>query len=406
MMQTQEDFLKIMSKALHGEQIASEPPGDELQEILAIAVKQHLLPVILEAFPGACVPDSERSVLAIYKQLAIGQVTQQAGHTLDFLALYRYLRKEGLHPVVVKGEICSRLYPQQYHRISVDNDLYLEKTELRACHRALVAYGLQTDTPEEQLHLKDEITYQDKNQDGNNRFYIEVHNALFDTDPDAPGNLNACFTDILQNAVEIDGMLAMSPQDHLLYLILHAFKHFIYSGVGIRQTCDITLWAHAYSEQIDWQRLFESCKCVHAEIFAAAQWRIAECLGFPMPPDECWQNITIDIDPMLEDMFAGGVFGADSLTRLHTSTVTLNAIQKSRRGKKTGIMRSIFPARTYMAGRYPYVQKCSFLLPVAWISRMIGYIGEVKHNESSRVSDSLRLAKERIRLLKYYGVIE
>lgn len=406
MTQVQEDFLKIMSKALHGEQITSEPTGDELQEILAIAVKQHLLPVLLEAFPGACVPDPDKSVLAVYKQLAIGQVTQQAGQTLDFLALYRYLRKEGLHPVVIKGEVCSRLYPQQYHRISVDNDLYIEKTELRACHRALLAYGLQTDTPEEQLYLKDEITYQDNNQDGSNRFYIELHSALFDTDPDAPGNLNACFTDIFTNAVETDGVLAMSPQDHLLYLLLHAFKHFIHSGVGIRQTCDIALWTHAYSEQIDWQWVFERCKCVHAEIFAAAQLRIAERLGFPMPSASCWQNITINMEPMLDDMFAGGVFGADSLTRLHTSTVTLNAIRKSRSGKKVGIMRSLFPARTYMAGRYHYVQKYSLLLPVAWISRMIGYIEEVRHNEASRASGSLKLAKERIRLLQYYGVIK
>lgn len=401
MTQAQENFLNILRTALHHEQAGIQLPGNQWKKILEISIKQHLLPVIAEVIPWTQEDFPENDVL-IYRQYAIRQTTTEAGRTLDFHALYRRLRQKGLHPVVVKGVLCSRLYPWRFHRISADNDLHISGTELLACHHAMLAYGLHTETPEECLEQEDEITYQDEKK----RLYIEVHRSLFDTSDEAPDDLNIFFKDAVKNAVEMDGFLAMPPHEHFMYLLLHAYKHFIYSGVGIRQTCDIALWAQRYAGQIRWERLLEECRRVHAERFAAAQFRIAErYLGCSLPLPDCWMRIDVDVEPLLEDMFAGGVHGASDLTRLHTATVTLNAIRKDRTGEKAGILRSIFPTREYMAGRYPYAGKYPLLLPIAWGSRIWGYLCEIRKDDSSSASDSLHLAKERIALLKYYGVI-
>lgn len=98
--------------------------------------------------------------------------------------------------------------------------------------------------------------------------YIELHRHLFDSAEDAHDELKHFFADL--NPVEIDGFLAMPPHEHLLYLLLHAYKHFVRSGIGLRQFCDIGLWARAYHAEIDWQRLHEQCESVHAATFAAA----------------------------------------------------------------------------------------------------------------------------------------
>ena len=45
------------------------------------------------------------------------------------------------------------LYPWRFHRISADNDLHISETELLACHHAMLAYGLHTETPEECLEM-------------------------------------------------------------------------------------------------------------------------------------------------------------------------------------------------------------------------------------------------------------
>ena len=88
---------------------------------------------------------------------------------------------------------------------------------------------------------------------GGSSLYIELHRHLFDSSEDAHDELNRFFEHF--PAVEIDGFLAMPPHEHLLYLLLHAYKHFVRSGIGLRQFCDIGLWARAYHGEIDWQRI-------------------------------------------------------------------------------------------------------------------------------------------------------
>ncbi len=403
MTRTQEEFLRILRAALRGERTETELSDAELPELFETALKQHLLPMVAEAVPGAFERAQGNELIAEYRSFAIRQTVSEAAHSLDFRALYRCLRREGLHPIVMKGELCRRLYPWSYHRISADNDMHIAADEFPACHRALLAYGLSTEVADEQLEHSDEVTY----RDADGRFYIELHRHLFDTSGEAPDDLNAFFTGLFAAPAEIGGLLAMPPHEHLLYLLLHAYKHFIYSGVGIRQTCDIALWAREYAGEIDWPLLLVQCRLVHAERFAAAQFGIAaQHLGCPLPLPECWQDIGADTEPMLADMFSGGVYGSDSLTRLHTSTVTLNAIRKSRAGESSGILRSIFPTREYMEGRFPYLRKHPALLPAAWAGRIFGYLKELGQDDSSSASGSLRLARERIELLKHYGVID
>ena len=82
----------------------------------------------------------------------------------EFADLYRKLRAAGLHPVVVKGQLCSRLYPLKDHRISADDDLYIPDAEFMACHEQLLANGLTTDTPADELASADEVSYTKRRQ--------------------------------------------------------------------------------------------------------------------------------------------------------------------------------------------------------------------------------------------------
>lgn len=150
-----------------------------------------------------------------------------------------------------------------------DDDLYIPDGEFLACHEALLENGLTTDTPENELATADEVSYTKKGSP----LYIELHRRLFDSAEDAHDDLNRFFAAI--DPVEADGFLAMPPHEHLLYLILHAYKHFVGCGIGLRQFCDIGLWAQAYHDQIDWQRVHAQCERVHAATFARAAFRIA-----------------------------------------------------------------------------------------------------------------------------------
>ncbi len=324
----------------------------------------------------------------------------QTVRSAEFAALYAKLRAAGLHPVAVKGQLCSRLYPLKDHRISGDDDLYIPDSEFFACHEALTANGLSTDTPADELSAADEVTYTKK--DG--PLYIELHRRLFDSSEDAHDDLNRFFADI--HPVEIDGFFAMPPHEHLLYLILHAYKHFVRSGIGLRQFCDIGLWAREYHDEIDWQHLHDQCADVHAATFAAAAFKIArEYLGIAFALYEPW-NGSVDAEPLLHDTLCGGVYGSNDYTRLHASTVTLNAVKASRTGGKSSVLRTIFPKTDYLKRRYPYLKKHPYLLPAAWFQRIVHYAGEKHSSADGGASGSVKLAKERIELMKLYDIME
>lgn len=264
---TETQFLHIAKAAISGGDLPAEKV--DWPAVFALAGQQKLLPILFETVRKMPVAKENAALFAVTKQQVIGQVLNQTVRSAEFAELYRKLRAAGLHPVVVKGQLCSRLYPLKDHRISADDDLYISDAEFMACHEQLLASGLTTDTPTDELATADEVSYT-KN---GSPLYIELHRHLFDSAEDAHDELNHFFADL--NPVEIDGFLAMPPHEHLLYLLLHAYKHFVRSGIGLRQFCDIGLWARAYHAEIDWQRLHDQCASVHAATFAAAAFRIA-----------------------------------------------------------------------------------------------------------------------------------
>lgn len=99
------------------------------------------------------------------------------------------------------------------------------------------------------------------------------------------------------------------------------------------------------------------------------------------------------------------MYGSNDLTRLHSSTVTLNAVKTSWTGEKSGVLRTVFPKRAYLERRYPYLKKRPYLLPVAWAQRLAHYAGEKKTGADSSASGSIKLAKERIELMKRYDIL-
>lgn len=368
--------------------------------VFTLAGQQKLLPIVFEAARKTPAAAENAALFAAVKQQVIAQVLHQTMRASEFAGLYQRLRAAGLHPVVVKGQLCSRLYPLKDHRISADDDLLIPDGEFMACHEQLLANGLTTDTPADELPTADEVSY----TKSDSPLYIELHRHLFDSAEDAHDELNHFFTDI--NPVEMDGFLAMLPHEHLLYLLLHAYKHFVRSGIGLRQFCDIGLWARAYHAEIDWQRLHEQCESVHAATFAAAAFRIArDDLGIEFDLPALWGD-AVDVEPLLHDSLCGGVYGSNDPTRLHSSTVTLNAVKASRTGEKSGVLRTVFPKRAYLEHRYPYLKKRPYLLPIAWVQRLAHYAGEKQSDADSSTSGSIKLAKERIELMKRYGVME
>ena len=393
-------LLKAISAAVRDERVGTDfsASAEEITEFFKIASYHKILPLVYEAVYRS-IPANEAD---IFKLHTLNQVADQTQKTVDFLKLYDYMNAKGLHPLVVKGIICRSMYPHGDYRISSDEDILVPPDEWEECCRALKDYGLCPDSTDLD---KQEIGWRKES------LFIELHRELFDPESRAYGDLNRFFTESHDNSSVYsvdDGRTVRSlcPHDHFLFLILHAYKHFIHSGFGIRQVCDIGLWSMCYYDEIDWDKLYIQLTDAHALDFAAAVLRLSQtCLDFSFVLPEKFDVISVDPEPMLHDLLAGGVYGSSDLSRAHSATGTVNVVAADRGNKRSSVLSSVFPPREDLVSRYPELKDRPARLPIVWIKRIAKYAKETQTTENNRTADSLRIMKERKELLKLYGII-
>lgn len=320
---------------------------------------------------------------------------------------------QGLHPLVVKGAVIRELYPRGSLRPSIDEDILIREEEAEACSALLVREGFSQVLPEQSFRTSSEISYENRER----HLYLEVHKTLFPEESSSYGRLNALFDHVWDNTevqpVNRVSLYTLGADDHLLYLILHAYKHFLYSGVGIRPLCDIGLYAERYEKQINWTRLRDCLEKAHAFVFACALFRIIELYllrdaAFFRNLAE-WKLEEQDPVPLLQDILDGGLHGSATLVRRHSAGITLKAVENDRQGKKQNesLLSLIFPPAKSLTGRYPYLIRNPVLLPFAWGQRLLHYAAEVKNSSGTGTAEeSLAIGRKRIELLRQYGIID
>lgn len=408
-------FLQALCASLQKRTVEweEELTTEQWHRLFALATAHRVLPMIYEAVirsPSARKAD-QQMFLAVRRQ-SMQLVMLQAVKTDAFLKLLTELVSAGVTPLVVKGIVCRQLYPNPDYRISGDEDVLIPEMQFALCHETMLAYGMELADPEQDLNTF-ETSYGQKLS----HLHIELHKQLFQPESDVYGAFNRYFEGVHERALTltVQGVTvpAMNHTDHLFYLICHSFKHFLHSGFGIRQVCDICLYANAFGAQIDWERIRKQCEEIHTDVFAVALFRIGErYLNLQTDPEfypAQWRMLEVDETAMLEDILDSGVFGASSMSRKHSSNMTLSAVSDRKQGKKNGssVLRTIFPSSKDLYGRYPYLKEKSYLLPVAWADRILKYGKETMRDSSgNNAAESIRIGNKRIELLKQYGIIE
>lgn len=387
--QPQQLFLDILKAGLQGTaaELEEMPQPDTQNALLQLAGEHKLLPLILTAWPR------QWPVPAEHKRFAFHQAALQMQKNVALLALYNDLRQAGYHPLVVKGILCRELYPQGELRPSSDEDLFVPSEEFSGCCRALQHWGFaptgEEDTEAYEIGWRKGI------------LYIELHRHLFPPESHAYGELNRFFPHPGENGTAYpSGVCSLSVQDHLLYLLLHAYKHFLHSGFGIRQVCDICLWARQYESRIQWPQLFAQCESCGAEGFAAAVFGIGHH----------WLGIDLTVDripspeyclPLLCDILSAGIYGSAQDARLHSATMTLHAVEARRSDIQRGMLTSLLPPLSAMQRKYACLKKYPLLLPFAWLHRIGQYLCH-----GGNAAASATIGSDRIALLKHYGILK
>lgn len=399
-----EQCLVLALKAFFRNEKCNDLPlsRDGAGALFALCTEQHVLPMVFEALYDNETVKNDASYRAV-RMSAISSAASQTERSEAFCRIYAKLRSEGINALAVKGILCRNTYEKGHLRVSADEDLLVPEKEYSSCCRILSENGFSRTAPEKDGD--EESGWCSEN------CYIEVHSSLLPKTSDSFARLNALFPDVFESPCPYrteNGctVYSLDPRKHLLYLILHAYKHFVHSGFGIRQVCDIGMWADRYKDKIDSDLLFADCESAGITVFAKAVFMLAaDMTSRDSVLFESFANIKTDPAPMLADMLSGGVYGTNDLSRAHSASVTVRAAEENRSGIKN-VISALFPSAKRLSSSYPVLKKHPALLPFIWIKRIVKYKKETDTEDRSDAAESLRIAKERTRLLRLYGIIK
>lgn len=399
-------FLEVISSGIRDELFTDRLniSQEEMRELLFIAENHKVLPLLYETIKDNTSIKNDSLHLSNVIKLKVQQrIRRYHIQRSELLSLLKTIQKHDLDPIIVKGIICQELYPQPFLRLSVDEDFIVDNAEISLFDALLQEIGLHSyfETEGEYSYIKPESP-----------LYIELHRSLFPDNSCILNDLNKPFTDIKNHIsfIHVEGIQikTLDPTYHLLFLILHSFKHFIYSGFGIRNLCDIQLFTEKYYKVIDWKYIEYWSHHFNLDTFISCLYSISRTyLGFKIEGTIPWGLLCeqqAPIDSLLEDILESGIHGAEDIDRLHSSTITLNAFSSHQTHKKRGLLNSIFPTVKQLKGRYRYLYKFPWLLPVAWFTRGYKYLILSSKKTVSPVR-TIEIGKKRTRLLKKYNII-
>lgn len=320
-------------------------------------------------------------------------VAVQSKRTEDFARIYRILREKGFSPLVVKGMSCRRLWKNPDARPSGDEDLLIRQDQLTAVLDVMEENGFAVSRGGDVVCCSPI-----------SGLTIELHTSLFTTDSDYFSGFNRYFDEVFSSPDSFTAcgteFLTPEPTLFVTYLLLHALKHFVHSGVGIRQLFDISLFAEKFGQRVDWGFVRRAMDGARASGWYSAVLSVfrehfgLDTISAGIPSGHIGRTSTA---PLLDDIISGAVFGAYDMARHHSGSITLGEVEGG------GLLKTLFPPLRIMKKRYPFLEKHPLLLPAAWLRRIAGYRREAK-KAGTTLSRSLEIGNGRKKLLKKYGV--
>ncbi len=197
-----------------------------------------------------------------------------------------------------------------------------------------------------------------------------------------------------------DNICTVSPSVFLLHLIIHTGKHYIGSGAGIRNLCDISCFIKEYKNDIDFEFVKNACK--EQGFFEIYQYIFCAVKTFYY--DDCItvenENIQDNLELFVEYFLANGIYGK-------RDNVLITQVAKPDDDSITGYRKILFPSVKILRDRYSYLKKFPILLPIAWIHRLMRAIFKRKYSFFSMVkglNSANNFSKERLDKLKKLGI--
>lgn len=359
-------FLTAIKDCIHGRATAVSDTGTDWERFYALGRRHHLTALLYDQLREQIpVVVGER-----FRSDYMAQVVQSRQRRRITGELTELLEATVRDYFYIKGDVAASLYPNPEVRSMCDVDVMIHREEMQPLAQTLQNAGF---TLEEQgvsvwAYTKQGIA-------------IEIHDTLIESthreDDDVAFFTGKCW-EYVQNR-ELDWSF------HLIYLLLHLRKHFRSRGVGFRQFLDVALVTRKVP--LDWD-------FIRREMEGLGLWRFTltvlelcrqwfDCGPLPEP-------LALELEPdfvgeAAQAIFANGVFGFGNEENAENEIINTGR-NEGLPGLLGKAWRIIFPPyrEMYETERYAFVKGRPWLLPAAWLYRIVAVSREGKLSKMLR----------------------
>ena len=275
-------YFALMRAALWGSPVAIEEEID-WKAVLQLA-QFHATKVLVcgtaSLMTGSNKPSDE--LLPMMKNAMRSNLVSQLTLKQILLSSVKALRDCDVEPVLLKGFALSMLYPNPNLRQFGDIDLYVGIDNFRrACE------GVRKGLPSAYNWGSEGDDFKHYNLEFGN-YALEVHRVSAEISDSKERERYAAIEreGLLEHPQHVDyegfPLTIPSKEFMVFFTVIHAWHHFISSGVGWKQVSDVAVTLHAYHKQLDLDTLRRYFADMHLlKPWQAFGYLMVQCLGLP-----------------------------------------------------------------------------------------------------------------------------
>lgn len=384
----------MLSQVLNGTEYTI-PKDTDWAALYAESKAQAVLPLVFTGVAQYC---TDQEICTKWKAITVRSLQKNRQIQLCHGYLHNLMKQHNIPYTSIKGCASARDYPDPLLRSMGDVDFLVLESHWDRAKAVLEAEGFAAFGEKHAFH----IGFVKKDFPSE----MEMHRDPFGFMQMNLPTLRQVIPEAVEKSAEVqcgDVTIQMpDPFCHGTILLLHAYRHLLSSGVGVRHLCDWAMFIKDFDED-EFVRIFKKRYedlgiWRLTQVFSAAAYRY---LGIPYQKwmgkgneEECLM--------LMVDIFNGGNFGRGDGDRQTQNRSLFNEGQEiSRDGNKTQLIKSL---NAVALERYPSLKKWKILRPFGWFFVGVRYVFRVITGKRQKMpKDTMKIAAMRRKL---YGQLE
>lgn len=306
-------------------------------------------------------------------------------------AIQDFFEKNNIWYMLLKGMVIRKYYPAPELREMADNDILFDNKYSKEVYEFMTARGYKSDDYNKGYHdeyLKPpaynfEMHRQlvsSKERPKWYEYYKDVKSILI---KDTNENRETAANNESNNT---SNQFYFSDNDFYVYFIVHTYKHFLNSGMGLRTVLDVYLYVSNLQEKLDFDYIEEQLKKLDAYDFEQTFRSIAfKMFDENLEDRKWWDLFDVKEQEMLSYVLDAGTYGNLENSVVHKMGYTKGEKKKTS-DKARYIFRRLFPSMDTIEEFFPFFYKHKWAIPFLYIYR----IGKIPFTRRKKVAGELK----------------